>query len=103
GLTYMGSVTLIDRLAPEAERDDLLAAFYLTGYLAVSVPTIGVAEATQWIGFTDAGIAFAILLGVVITFLAFRTYETPTPPGGGGRVRSPEERRRNFSWKGGSL
>ncbi|MCI4323517.1 MAG: MFS transporter [Thermoplasmata archaeon] len=88
GLTFMGSVTLIDRLAPESERDELLAGFYVAGYLSVAVPTIGVAEASEWIGFTSAGIIFASLLVVAVGFLCVRTYQTSTPPGGGGRVRS---------------
>lgn len=92
GLTFMGSVTLIDRVAPENERGEILAGFYSAGYLALAVPTIGIAEASESIGLTDAGIAFGAVLAIVVTVLYVSAYWTPTPPGGGGRPRSAAER-----------
>lgn len=87
GLTLMGSITLIDRLAPERERGEILAGFYLAGYLALAVPTIGVAEASERIGLVRAGILFGAILAVAAAILCVATYRTPTPPGGGGRPR----------------
>ena len=87
GLTYMGSVTLVDRLAPEDERGEILAGFYCAGYLAVAVPTIGVAEASEQIGLTGAGIVFGSALAVTVTLLYLTISRIPTPPGGGGRPR----------------
>jgi predicted MFS family arabinose efflux permease len=87
GLTFMGSGTLIDRLTTPANRDPILAGFYIAAYLALSVPTIGVAEASDRIGLTTAGLLFVGVLMVLLAFLGVRTYRTPTPPGGGGRPR----------------
>jgi MFS family permease len=87
GLTFMGSVTLVDRVCPPAKRGEILAGFYSAGYLALSVPTVGVALASEQIGLTAAGIGFASLLAVAVAFLYWGTYRTPTPPGGGGRPR----------------
>lgn len=87
GFAYMGSVTLIDRISPGAIRSEILSAFYLTGYLALAVPTIGVAVALDEIGLDGAGLAFGAVLGAVVLVLFFVLRRTPTPPGGEGRPR----------------
>ncbi len=87
GLTFMGSATLVDRVAPEDQRGDILAGFYAAGYIALAIPTIGVAEASAQLGLTDAAVGFGSLLAVAVTILYVMTYRTPTPPGGGGRPR----------------
>ncbi|MGA7923320.1 MAG: MFS transporter [Thermoplasmata archaeon] len=84
GLTFMGSVTLIDRTVPQEERGEILAGFYAAGYLALAVPTIGVAEASLSIGLANAGLLFGSILAVVVLVLFLQTFRTPTPPGGGG-------------------
>jgi MFS family permease len=88
GLTFMGSTTLVDRIAPENERDEILAGFYLTGYLALAVPTVGIAELSQSLGLGGASILFGSSLAFAVAVLYWRCYRTPTPQGGGGRNRS---------------
>jgi MFS family permease len=85
GLTFMGSTTLADRVTPETERGETLAGFYSAGYLALAVPTIGIAEASEYIGLPKAGILLGVCLAVTVTILYVAIYQTPTPPGGGGR------------------
>jgi MFS family permease len=92
GLTFMGSVTLIDRVTPKERRGEILAGFYCAAYLALSVPTIGVAEASEAIGLTRAGVLFGVILAIAVAILYSGAYRTPTPPGGGGRARGPAER-----------
>ncbi len=88
GCAYMGSVTLIDRVAPDRWRGEILAGFYLSGYLALAVPTIGVAFAGEAIGLGLAAAAFGItLVGFALLGLVW-TARTPTPPGGEGRPRA---------------
>jgi MFS family permease len=87
GLTFMGSVTLVDRVAPEDRRGEVLAGYYCAGYLAVAGPTIGVAEISERIGLIDAGIEFGAILAFAAVVLLAGVYLTPTPPGGGGRAR----------------
>jgi len=87
GLTYMGSITLVDRVVPEAQRGEVLAGYYCAGYLALAIPTIGVAEASEWVGLTEAGILFGAVLAVAVATLFVGVLRTPTPPGGGGRPR----------------
>jgi MFS family permease len=88
GCAYMGSVTLIDRVAPEDRRGEVLSAFYLLGYVALAVPTIGVGFAAQPFGLGASAAAFGITLGLFAVAGGVATFRTPTPPGGGGRPRS---------------
>jgi MFS family permease len=87
GLTYMGSVTLVDRVTPEVSRGETLAGFFSVGYLALAVPTIGIAEASVHVGLATAGILLGSVLALAVALLYVVIYRTPTPPGGGGRPR----------------
>ncbi|HTW40183.1 MAG TPA: MFS transporter [Thermoplasmata archaeon] len=87
GLTFMGSATLVDRVAPEAARGEVLAGYYAVGYSALAIPTIGVAVTSDQIGFMAAGTLFGSILAVAVAVLLFGIYRTPTPAGGGGRPR----------------
>jgi MFS family permease len=88
GCAYMGSVTLIDRVSPDDSRGEILSSFYLVGYLALAVPTIGVAFASESIGLGTAAAAFGITLGIFAIAGGVATVRTPTPPGGEGRPRT---------------
>jgi predicted MFS family arabinose efflux permease len=85
GLTFMGSATLVDRMAPEGERGEILAGYYAVGYSSLALPTIGVAATSDLIGFSAAGTVFGSILALAVAVLLVATYRTPTPAGGGGR------------------
>jgi MFS family permease len=85
GCAFMGSVTLIDRVAPDRFRGEILSAFYITGYLALAIPTVGVAFASERVGLGTAAAAFGIILGLFAVVGLVATVRTPTPPGGEGR------------------
>jgi MFS family permease len=85
GLTFMGSATLVDRVAPESKRGETLAGFYSVGYIALAVPTIGIAEASEYVGLAGAGVLFGGILAVAVAIMYIAIFRTPTPPGGGGR------------------
>ena len=89
GLTYMGSTTLADRVCSEGDRGEILAGFYSAGYLAVSIPTIGIAVLSGVVGLSDAGVLLGAVVAVLVVALYVEAYRTPTPPGGGGRPRVP--------------
>lgn len=95
GLTFMGSVTLVDRVAPREQRGEMLAGFYSAGYLALAVPTLGVAVAAGEIGLANAGVSLGTILTIAVTILYVAIRRTPTPPGGGGRPRVSEPRPRS--------
>jgi MFS family permease len=63
GLAFMGSLTLINRLAPAAERAETVSAYFVVCYLAISLPVIGLGFATQAFGRYPAALAFAVLIG----------------------------------------
>ncbi|HTT15551.1 MAG TPA: MFS transporter [Thermoplasmata archaeon] len=97
GYAYMGSVTLIDRTSPPALRGEILSAFFVVGYLALAVPTIGIGLAADRIGLGTAAVVFGSTLALFAAALYFVTRHTPTPPGGEGRPRpappgTPERR-----------
>jgi MFS family permease len=87
GLVYMGSVTLIDRVAPAPLRGEVLSAFFVVGYLALAVPTIGVGLVAYRFGLSAAALVLGLALGVFTAALYAITRDTPTPPGGEGRPR----------------
>ncbi len=80
----MGSVTLIDRVAPGEERGEILSAYFLVGYLALAVPTLGVGLAAEAFGLRSAALSFGLLLGAFVAALFLLLRRTPTPAGGGG-------------------
>lgn len=87
GFAFMGAVTLVDRVAPSVERGEILSGFYLSGYLAVAIPTLGVAVAADAVGLASAGVGFGIALAAFAGALTWVTWRTPTPPGGEGWPR----------------
>jgi MFS family permease len=87
GFAFMGATTLVDRVAPDPIRGDVLSGFYVTGYLALAVPTIGVGLAADEVGLTTAGLVFGVALVLFVALLFGATRRTPTPPGGEGRPR----------------
>jgi MFS family permease len=87
GLTFMGSATLVDRIAPEEHRAGVLAVYYSAGYLSLAGPTIGIAAASESLGLATAGVLFGGLLAAVTAVLYIVIVRTPTPAGGGGRPR----------------
>jgi MFS family permease len=84
GFAFMGAVTLVDRVAPDQVRGEVLSGFYVSGYLSLAVPTIGVALAAERVGLPTAGLGFGIVLGLFAASMYVATWRTPTPPGGEG-------------------
>jgi MFS family permease len=63
GLAFMGSLALINRLAPATDRAQTVSAYFVVSYLAISVPVIGLGFAAQSFGRYPAALAFALLIG----------------------------------------
>jgi len=63
GLAFMGSLTLINRVAPAADRAGTVSAYFVVCYLAISVPVIGLGFAAEDFGRYPAALAFAVLIG----------------------------------------
>jgi MFS family permease len=88
GYGYMGSVTLIDRVTPTAIRGEILATFFLVGYLSLAAPTIGIGVSAELIGLGPASFLFGVALALVALTLYLVLRRTPTPAGGEGRART---------------
>lgn len=67
GLLFKGSIATVGALAPPESRAEVLAGFFLFGYIGISVPVLGVGLLTQVL---DARTALAIFAGFVVLFLA---------------------------------
>jgi MFS family permease len=80
GLAFFGCVTLVDRIAPEERRDELLAGFYVGGYLALALPTVGMGVAIQLVGLVPAAVGWGLALAVFVAGALVATLRTPTPP-----------------------
>jgi MFS family permease len=72
GLLFKGSIATIGALAPAESRAEVLAGFFLAGYIGISIPVVAVGLLTQVI---DARTALAVFAGVVVlvVLIAART------------------------------
>jgi len=73
GLAYVGSLTLLNGIAPMQRRGDVTAAFYVVTYVGVALPVIGVGFGAQVIGLFAAVAVFAALVGASALGLAVAT------------------------------
>jgi hypothetical protein len=70
GLAFVGSLTLVNSIAPEQHRGDVTACFYVVTYVGVALPVIGVGFGAQVIGLFAAVAVFAAMLSVSALGLA---------------------------------
>jgi MFS family permease len=62
GLLFKGGIVTVSGLAAPERRAEVLAGFFLAGYLGISVPVLGLGVLGQWIEPKVALLAFAALL-----------------------------------------
>jgi MFS family permease len=92
GFVYMGSITLIDRVAPDKLRGEILSGFHLSGYLALAVPTLCLAFLAGSLGVVTSGAIFGVAIGSFVFLTYWATRRTALPPGGEGRPLHPPTR-----------
>jgi predicted MFS family arabinose efflux permease len=71
GLAFMGSLALVNEIAPENRRADVASSFYIVSYLGVSLPAIGIGFGAELVGLYAAVCVFALLVGGIALTLAF--------------------------------
>jgi MFS family permease len=80
GPAFVGSLSLINEIAPDKVRGNVISLFYAMSYLGVSGPLLGLGWSAQWIGLFPAVNLFlsiiAILLVVIIRFWMIHSNET---------------------------
>ncbi len=80
GLAFMGSLALVNRLAPPARRAEVDSSYFVVGYLGVALPTLGVGFASERFGFVAAVVAFALAIGALALATAAAVARVTAPP-----------------------
>ena len=65
-LGYRGSLEIVNRIAPNEQRSEVVSSYLIAVYLGNSIPVIGVGVLSEWLSSLTTHIAFAS----VITILA---------------------------------
>ena len=50
GLAYLGSLALLNQIAPPHQRGEVTSGFYIATYLGVALPVLGVGFGAQLVG-----------------------------------------------------
>jgi MFS family permease len=66
GLVFRGSLVAAASTAPAGSRAEVLAAFFLGGYVGLSVPVIALGIATEYVAARDVMLVFVVLAAVAI-------------------------------------
>ena len=85
GLTFMGSLALLNDVAPHHRRAEVVAAYNLVGYLALSVPAVGVGTLASSQGLRTAATVFTgavVAVGLVAVAMTLRLPVEDTWPAG---------------------
>ena len=68
GALFLGSLATANRLAPPAQRGQVISTYFVVCYCGLIVPVIGVGVASEFISDFAAVLALSILLAVVCVF-----------------------------------
>jgi MFS family permease len=79
-LAFMGSLALVNEVAPPARRAELVSAWNLVGYLALSVPAIGVGLLSDAVGLEAATGIFTAVVGGLSLVTAATVLLSPRRP-----------------------
>jgi MFS family permease len=79
GLTFVGSLALINQVAPKAKHAAVISAYNVVAYLALSVPVIGVGLLANLVGLKSATTTFTAVVVVlsILTVVALRRSTLP--------------------------
>jgi MFS family permease len=70
GLVFRGSLVAAASTAPPESRAEILAAFFLGGYVGLSVPVIALGIATEYVAARDVMLVFVVLAAAAIAISA---------------------------------
>lgn len=89
GLAAMGSLGVVNHLAPADARGGLLAGYYCAAYVGVGLPVVGLGVASDYLSALVSTAIFAGFISLAAGLGAWRCRAEPagSPPGaGGGRL-----------------
>jgi MFS family permease len=78
GLSFMGSLALLNGLAPPDRRGEVLSSYFAVAYVGLTVPVIGLGVTSDYVGAFVATLAFAVVVGVLALIVAALNAR-PTP------------------------
>lgn len=70
GLSFMGSMALVNEVVPESRRGDVVSSLYVIIYTGVGLPVIGIGFIAEWIGLYGAIFIFACFIAVLVILMA---------------------------------
>lgn len=70
GLAFMGSMALINEIAPANRRGDVVSSLYVVVYIGVGIPTIGIGFGAVWIGLYHAILLFACFIAALAILMS---------------------------------
>ena len=65
GLGYRGGLEVVNRLAPEDRRSEVVSSYLVAVYTGNSLPIIGIGLLSETAGSLAAHIVFAVVIGVI--------------------------------------
>ena len=78
GLSFMGSLALLNDVAPRHRRAEVVAAYNIVGYVALTAPVIGVGLLADSVGLQRATQAFAVAAVALCGLALWLTATLPT-------------------------
>jgi MFS family permease len=75
GLCYLAGLDIIAAVAPPDHRAELTSAYFVFGYLGLSVPALAVGVAANWFGLYASLVVAALLLGALAITIVVLTTE----------------------------
>ncbi|WP_242144146.1 MULTISPECIES: MFS transporter [unclassified Bacillus cereus group] len=81
GLSFMGAMMLVNKIAPKNSRGDVFSSLYVVIYLGVGIPIIGIGFGAQSVGLYNSiliytcFIASIIMIAIIIIFLKISNVE----------------------------
>jgi MFS family permease len=83
---YRGSVQVVNQIAPDARRSEVVSAYHAFCFAGNSVPVIGIGVLSIWMSSSFADIAFAILIALLAIAAFAVAMRFPGPSAAANRV-----------------
>jgi MFS family permease len=63
GLCFMGSLALVNEVAPRLQRAEIVSAYNVVAYFALSLPVVGIGLLANVVGLKEATLVFVLAIG----------------------------------------
>lgn len=80
GLAFMGALRHLSGAIPPARRGEVMSAFYVVGYLSLSLPAVAAGLAASALGLSETFELFSglvVLVAIAVAFGGLRIEEVP--------------------------